>query len=308
MESGDRRLVEGAISTMALLEVTCGSVELGRWWAEECIASCRASGNLRTLAYALSRLSEAEYHTGNFDRAVELLEEALGYHRKLGDVRGTANALSNLGVCLLGQSQLGAARPYLEEALTAQRAQGMRHWYSLTLLASLLLAQGDPEGARRLVDDAAHDLAVRGSPDLIELGYTTQVRGDVARAQGRLAEALALHREALAVASRSGNRPSILDCIEAIAASLADHGDPEEAVVMWAAAKHGRSGTGIQITPFEKTLRDQHIEALRASLTGNRFDEAWAEGQALTIEEATNRGLEVSGRPSNPGAIAGRSS
>lgn len=292
-DSGDGRLVESAMSRMAELDINCGSLQLGKRLAEECVALCRASGNLRNLASALFCVIDAEFHAGNVARAVELLRELLGYHRQLGDVRGATSALSDLGICLLSQGDLGAARPYLEESLASQKAQGMRHALTLSCLARLHLAQGDHEEARRLADDAARELARRRGNDLIELAEITQVQDDVARSEGRRAEALVLHRDALAVASRSGHASNILDCLEAMATSLSDHGEPEEATVLWAAADHGHSATGMPISPYLEPLRDEHIEALRAALTGENFDQAWAEGQALTITEATDRALDV---------------
>lgn len=119
------------------------------------------------------------------------------------------------------------------------------------------------------------------------------LQGDVALARGRQAKALIFHRDALSIALRSGSGSNILECLEAMASSIAELGEPEKAVTLWSAADHERSENGMPLLPLDASVRGQRIAALRTALTGDVFEKAWVLGRALSLREATTRALEV---------------
>jgi predicted ATPase/DNA-binding SARP family transcriptional activator len=306
-ETADRRLVEAAISRLADLEITSGSREVGRQYAEKCVDSCRISGNVRNLVYALDRVAEAEFHSGNLAQAVVVLQEVSGHYRRLGDTRGASRMAAEIGQCLLLQREFGQAQSYLEESLRSQKEQGIRTWQTFRHLARLHLALENYDVAEQFLQASIDEAASRGNNDLFELAETTELRGELAAARGHRGEALALNRDALSIAIRSGNHSNILECLEAMASSVADLGELEEAAALWSAADYGRLELDMPILPLPASVRAQRVAALRTALTDDVFENSWAIGRGLSLAHATTRALEVAallGAPPEPDVAA----
>ncbi len=57
-----------------------------------------------------------------------------------------------------------------------------------------------------------------------------------------------------------------------------------------------RIGSAIGTTPFRK-VRDRHLALLHAQLEADELAAAWAEGRAITFEEAVEYALETDEAP-----------
>ncbi len=58
--------------------------------------------------------------------------------------------------------------------------------------------------------------------------------------------------------------------------------------------------TGFINLPADRRQLDQHLGAVRARLGEPAFASAWAEGEALTVDEAVAASLELGARPPGP--------
>jgi tetratricopeptide (TPR) repeat protein len=292
-ETGEQRLVEDTLLSMARLEYVAGAREVGRGYAEECIASCKASGNFPVMTNVLSFLARYEKDAGNYPRAIALFQEALEGARQMGDLDAVGVRLYFIGRCLMEQGDLQAARPYLEEGLASARSLEASFVLQLIFLAELYMAEGDYTHAGRLLEEALPQARAQGhrqAETLAMLGL-----GNVASAQGRPAAALELHRDALGLACQTGRLSYTVSCVEAVATTLAAHGEAEDAVVLLAAADRGRLESCMPLPPYLKPAYEGQIHALRAGLASEAFSSAWAKGRAFSISEASARGLEVAG-------------
>ena len=290
-KTGEQRLVENALVKMVELEVT-SDLSLCKQHAEQCIALCRASGNLRSLTAALDLLTLVEHRSGNYEVAMSHLQEALRYTRQMGRIDGLSQELQFMGKCLLDQGDYDSAEPYIEESLALAKTQEIYIGDHLTILAELRFAQGDYTTAGNLLEEAISQTTLQGNDDVFVQQRTMLGLGNVCLAQGDRTAALEYHGKALNVAP---DGEGILDCLEAIAASLSDHGEHQRAVVLIASADRERRDIRTPVPPYRRPRHSQQIEMLKAVLSGTVFEQAWTEGEAIPITEAKALALDLAG-------------
>ena len=154
----------------------------------------------------------------------------------------------------------------------------MASMHALSGLAPL--ACGDPTTARRWADDAVS--AVRGG--YLSMALTTRAR--VAIAQGELEQAERDAREALSRAADIGTLlelPNTLECLADLAAAAGSH---REAARLFAAADAARQRSGeVRFKVLDADYKAS-VAALREAMGDEDFDSAWAEGAALSTEDA----------------------
>ena len=147
-----------------------------------------------------------------------------------------------------------------------------------------------PEGRRW--SDAA--LASAGAPPLARaqalwgpvVGLTLWARGEIARSEGRAAEAEVLYGEALRLRQAIGDGPGILDSLEALAGLAAGRGQAVRAALLLAAAAVHRTTSGCARPVPGHAAYDANLAQARAGLPDVAFERAWAEGRRLSRDEA----------------------
>jgi len=81
-----------------------------------------------------------------------------------------------------------------------------------------------------------------------------------------------------------------------VAAALAgSRGQPVRSARLWGAAEALREALGIVFSPVEQRLYGAYIATMRIQLDKTAREVAWAEGQAMTFEEAVEYALSEEG-------------
>jgi DNA-binding CsgD family transcriptional regulator len=104
------------------------------------------------------------------------------------------------------------------------------------------------------------------------------------RGDQRRAEALCEEGFAHAPQPRVMNVTAFL--LQASAAVASTQGRPARAARLWGAAESLRETIGANLSPAEAHAHAPYVEAARAGLEAAEWDEAWADGKAMTAEEA----------------------
>jgi predicted ATPase len=147
-------------------------------------------------------------------------------------------------------------------------------------LAQLALAKGDVSAAHRSVDDAL--AAATGVHRMVLLG----VRARVAIAQGDFEQADRDAHDALAIAAETKTSVWIPDIIECLAGLANDSGGHREAARLFGSAEAIRERTGqVRFTIYDADYTAA-VGALREAMDTEDFEMAWAEGGALSTDEA----------------------
>ena len=115
----------------------------------------------------------------------------------------------------------------------------------------------------------------------------TAMRGDPTRT-------VVVLRESLALALRLRDTQPVVYGLEVLASALAMLGQDRRAARLFGAAEASREriGSAIGTTPFRK-LCERHLALLHAQLEADELAAAWAEGRAMTFEEAVEYALET---------------
>jgi predicted ATPase/class 3 adenylate cyclase/DNA-binding CsgD family transcriptional regulator len=148
-------------------------------------------------------------------------------------------------------------------------------------IALATLAGGDLIAARRWADDAV-TTATGWAPLMRAL--TTRAR--VAIAQGEFEQAERDAHDALATVPESFPHGGTSDTLECLAALAVDAGSHRDAARLFGAADAIQQHTGVVRFKVWDADYQASVAALRDAMGDSDFDAAWAEGAALSTEEA----------------------
>ncbi len=283
-----------------------------RW----CLGTAQwVSGDLVTAAAQFREVAaEAETAHDEIWRANSLAGQSLvlAWQGDTGPARATADAAIEAGAELGGitagnaYTALGTAALAIGDAVTAQDA-GEKAGQHMSVLparaavqrvfsAQAALAGGDLVAARRLADEAV------ATTTGWSLTWALSTRTRVAIAQGEPEQAERDAHDALAGAVDVEAYlyiPDILECLGTLAAQAGSH---REAARLFGAVEAIRLRIGAVRFKVYDAGYEASVAALRDALGENDFDAAWADGAALSTEEAiayAQRGRGQRKRPSS---------
>jgi predicted ATPase/class 3 adenylate cyclase/DNA-binding CsgD family transcriptional regulator len=242
----------------------------------------------------------------------ELIVEAEAAH----DAFQQAEGLAGLGSVLVWQGDTGAARTAADAALAAAtELGGIAAGNAYIVLGTAALAVGDAATALHTI--AEHLSALPGHAGIQRLVYTQAalgcgdlvaarrsaddavttttgwflaevltVRARVAMAQGQPEEAERDTHDALAIAAEVEAYLGISDTLECIADLAGDAASHREAARLFGAAHGIRQRIGAVRFKVWDVGYEASMAGLRDALGEQDFESAWAEGAALSIEEA----------------------
>lgn len=303
-----------------------------REYGEASLALFRAFEDSPHIAKVTAELALIAQNRNDLPAARSLFEESLTLCRHLGDKPGTASVLCNLGDLVTWQGEFAAARRYLEEALALDRELGNRHgtMYDLLQLGSLAYHQRDyAEACARYQEglDISREVGDRRCMAFLLgcLGQVAMMQEQFALARSLYEEALTLHRdlggkygiawtldkvatlagmegdaagtrapraESLALYQEIDDRMGIAMGLNAEAEWLLKRGHSVRATRLLAAAEAIRQSTQSSWCLRDQEDKDRLVETLRAAMDAETFEVAWAEGRAMTPEQAIAYSLE----------------
>ncbi|MGH2371695.1 MAG: tetratricopeptide repeat protein, partial [Chloroflexota bacterium] len=208
------------------------------------------------------------------------------------DPGGHATALDLAGALAFGQQDHEAARRHFEQSLAIRREIGSKAHVAQSLhhLAAVVRwGCGKPAEARTLLEECLAAAREAGNEFLISagagsLGTVALDLGDHAEARSFMVQAVAMNVEGQRVTSL----PFALDNFAALAAA---EGQPDRALRLAGAAarQHERLGT-FQLAHTQAWV-ERYLALAREALTQEASAAAWADGQAMTLEQAITYAL-----------------
>src|SRR5919112_2007506 len=229
---------------------------------------------------------------GHHERARELLEESLRLSREADDKLRIAHSLLILGITMEGLGDLKRAKAYYEVGIVLSRELGygaILARYLLSLGYTLLL-KGEYERGATLNEEAAALLQERGYKGgslelaLDNLGWAALLQSDHERARTSYEESLILCKEL-------GNMWIASHSLEGLACISAAEGASEQAARLFGAAEALREAVGYQQVPEEDAWSEPYLAVSRVRLGEASWAGAWAEGLAMSMEQAIEHAL-----------------
>jgi predicted ATPase/DNA-binding SARP family transcriptional activator len=242
-----------ALVAASLLAHSPGDYEAMREYAEASLELFRSLGDERWTAVALNRLGIALSNLGDIDGGILCHEESASISRKLDDGIRLCASLNNLGYCLLQRHQYDRARVLCEEGLAVSRKIGHRNGESV-LLGNLGIAA------------------------LLERNHS---------------DALGFFRQALDVDKELGYEEGVIYGLAGFAAALSATIDAADAALLVGAVDGAALALGVELEPLEDEVHRQLTETLKDTLGPDRFAEAHAAGEQLSLDDAVAYALRA---------------
>jgi tetratricopeptide (TPR) repeat protein len=274
-----------------------GHIHEGRTRLEQ-ILSLQNSGEFPTERLAaLEAAGGLAYWQADMEGAQRFYDESLALTRQIGDKRAIANAIYNDAFpMLVNRTNIPKAKGLLEEALPLFRELGDNGGVARTLwgLGNAFYFDKEYTTAKPFLEEA--QALFRGSDDRFMLAWSTHTLGLVAVGTGNheigkrwFSEALKLFVEAKDVSGITLQ----LDNLSVIARA---EGDPVRATRLAAAAVAQQTSTG---TGLGGLLSQREGRSGREGLGEKEAATAWAEGQAVTLDEAIAYALDPTALPAS---------
>ena len=230
-----------------------------------------------------------------YGQATLLFDEALQIYMHLENEQEIATSFFYLGMVARDQNDLSRAKPFFEQSLILQRRIGDTDGMIGTLgnLASIATGQDDLLQAKLLLEEG---LAIaRTVRNERRTGTLLARLADYELRQNAPNAALAYLRESLLMALSTGYRGALMAGLERIAEIIGSYSerqeDQEKAVHLLGAADALRKQLNTPLSPAYQILYQRTVSPLRSQLDEAHFAKAWAEGQAMPLEEAVKYAL-----------------
>ena len=268
-------------------------LEEGKGWLE--VALERDAGRYPAVrAKALSGLGWILLFQQDYARAIAVLEEAVALHKELGDESGAALALGNLGYAVLHGGFRERVPAFVEEGEALMRGDldGHPRAFLRLILASAPIEEGDLDSA---VSQLEESLALcRELGDMRVAAISLHTLGMIELIWGNLDRGAATLEEGARITRELKDRPGIAYHVWALGEVNALRGRPVRAARLWGAAEALREQMGTYLSQFDlaQSRYEQGLADVRAALSEASFDAAWAEGRAMTSEQAIEYALE----------------
>jgi len=127
------------------------------------------------------------------------------------------------------------------------------------------------------------------------LSMSIGLGGLIALGEGSYEQAEALGLETLKMFWRMDLRHYIPTLLQLFAAAAAELGDPVRAAQLCGASQALHESMGARLSAGERAYFEPHLAAARAWLDSTAWETAWAEGQAMTLEQAVEYALGARG-------------
>ena len=146
------------------------------------------------------------------------------------------------------------------------------------------LRQSDPEQGTGLLEESLALYREVGRQEGVAINLHGLALAALERCDYDVADALS--REGLRLARELGYKTYMAYCLEAMAAAAVGREDWDRAARLAGAAQGLREVIDAPLPPNERARFEPFLAALRATLGENAFAIAWAEGRAMSWEQA----------------------
>jgi len=272
-----------------------GDLVQARTLAAESLALSQHLGDRGGSAFACMVLAHVEELEGNDVQAAVLFAESLALFRAVGDKLFSAWALFNSSEIAQRQGELVRASALAAESLPLfqEADEPTGEAFVLLLQSEVAREQGDTAGATALSEESVR--LSRDRANAVGVASALLARGDAALAQSEVAKAARLYGESLALFQERGASWGIIMCFEQFARVAGAQGQAARAIRLWGAAEKRRERCGLPSLPTHQAELDRAVASVRAQLDEASFAAAWAEGQAMSLDQAISYALEETG-------------
>ncbi len=295
LESGDARDALRLTGAFWRFWQMRGHIHEGRTRAGRVLTMPNSHEFPRERTLALEAAGGLAYWQADMDVAQHFYDECLELTRQVGDKRAVANAIYNDAFpMVISRTTIPRARELLEEALGLFRELGDDQRVARTLwgLGNASYFDKDYAAAKPALEEA--QALSRRVDDRFNLAWSTHTLGLVATNTEDIAAGRKYFMEALQLFVEAQDVSGITLQLDNLSGIARKEGDTVRATRLAAAAVAQQVVTG---TGLGGLLANQEGRTGREGLGEAEAAKAWAEGQALTFEEAIAYALDSNALP-----------
>ena len=281
---GDSHTYSAVLTSLGIITMGCADYAAARDYLERSLAIAREIGDPWHAAEAVANLGELDRLQGAFASSRARVEEALQVFQEGGSRAWEIDPLCALAENDILQGNLADARAQLGEVRSRPEISANKRLQVLATYLEGILAyyEGDEGRAVALLEETVALAAASGYKLELARGRVALGRAMPASAEGGAAGKVL--REGLQLYVQVGNRLGIVTALEGLAGPATD--DAARAASLLATATAAREAMGAPLPPVEQPERERVLTAIRTGLGEETFEQAWAEGQAMSPEQA----------------------
>lgn len=290
LDDGDRTLGVRLAGALCLFWFACGYHTEARQWTRQLLDQLDTVSTVYHAKLLITAGHMAWLY--DLDAAKRYFERALHISRELDDKVNIAWSLIFMGYAMIREKE--AAVAVTEEGLSLFRESNHKPGIAqaLNIIGEIASFWGDDDRARQAYEECLLVSQETGETRRIRfmfgnLTFLAQHEGDYARA-GELAE------QGLRMALEMNNKLDIADSLAGLAGVMGATGQPERAARLLGAWEAALARMGATSQPADQPEHDRAIASLRAQLDPQTFETAWAEGRAMSLEQAVASTLDRS--------------
>jgi predicted ATPase/DNA-binding SARP family transcriptional activator len=283
----DEQGVATALKYLGMTTTLDCDLILARKCYDESLALYQKTNDPLGVATVQLLIGIVEYESLNYHNAGELFTQSVAVFRARSYEAGLGAGLLHLARVSFQQGDFATARRLFSEGLQKAQARGDQ-WlvaYGLYFLGRVAYHQGDYAVARLWFEQSlciSRELGLSTA----NLTFPLAFLGDIACAEGDYRTARALLSESITI-GRKGDHPySVAIALACLAGLAVAQGEAEQAVRLTAAAVATYHLVRSSFTPTEQGLFDFPLKVARPLLSEAQFEQAWATGSAMTMDEA----------------------
>jgi predicted ATPase/DNA-binding SARP family transcriptional activator len=220
--------------------------EAGIPYAKESLALAETLEDQQTIAYALNCMGVTQISNGDFIEAGRHFEKALFIYKNLDDTRGIARTVSNGALALAYQSNFSGAIELLKEYLSL----------------------------------------VQNLEDLSTVAWFQFGLGTFRILHGEFEQSVKHLKKGLSLYYQINNIYFIGNCMIGLAGAANGRGQPLQAARFFGAREAIHESIGSKLDSGVQPIYASLVAQTRAMLDESAFGAAWAEGRAMTLDEA----------------------
>jgi len=286
-----QKILAKALFVQGLVGITGADIPLGMQALQEAISTARLIDDQQILGYSLEVFYIGSGFTSSLGTADAEAREGYVILSKINDQWGLGLAYTNMARMALSRGDLVESQKFINILKNWRQDAPMSY---MTGVAFLSIGSEErwahPESAKEYYEEALkifRHLRHKSFETILlsELGH-------VARATGKITEAKELYRQSLARFQDQGHRPAIAHELECFAFLAIAEEEPQRAAKLFGAAEGLRERINAQMQDLEYIEYDNAVVQIRSILNDAEFKSLWAQGRALTMEQAIKYALE----------------
>ncbi len=289
---GDKRGLARALGIQAMVMAERGD-QTARRLGEEAVALAREVGDKETLAAILHAQGLVAYVQREIVAARAKFEESARLSRELGDRWRLLINLRFLSDIAQFQANFTQAGRLIEETLALARELGNRFEEALALHAAGRIAQATGDYRHASEQYATGVELFRGLGDNSGIGEIRLSQANLSQLQGDYDHSAELLEESLRLLRHTGESLQIARFLSGFAAvASVRHMPMRSARLLGAVSAIDENINSPWFPPEERRAHERAFAETRAQIDADAFAAAWAEGRAMTVEQAIAYALE----------------